>query len=128
MEQQPSKPIETAPGEFPNGPCKRGNVYGMDTAYANPDGSPQQIIIMSIESWTDFGTTLESLRQVAAKQDERIKELLSDIAVRDLAVHKAQEAVEIHREIRRNEKRAEIGGEMGLVLPGSHLFNKGKTK
>jgi hypothetical protein len=127
MDQQPSKPIETAPDEFPTGPCKRGSVYGMDTAYANPDGSPQKIIILSLDSWTDFGTTLESLRQVAAKQDARIKELLADIAVRDLKVQQAQEAVEIHREIRRKEKRAEIGGEMGLVLPGSHLFNaKGK--
>lgn len=118
-EAQPSSQPESTGQEFPNGKTVRGKVYGVINQY------DEKIVVMSEETWVDFGTTLESLRRVAASQDKRIKELIAQVASEQAKVADSLDRLEAHREARRREQRAEL--EPGsLVLPGSASFNNRK--
>jgi predicted dinucleotide-utilizing enzyme len=113
---------QLAPDEFPNGAARHGKVYVMETApeIMNDDGTHQRIVVMSEQSWVEFGTQLETLRRVAKAQDEKIKELLGTVAARDILNAQAMDRLNALRDVRRKEKRAEIEGD--LVLPGSEAF------
>jgi len=93
----------------------------MDTPFTNPDGSTHRVVILSEQDWNANGTRLASLRAIAKKQDERIKELVADVAARDLVNADALQRLNNLREIRRNEKRAEI--EKDLILPGDSRYD-----
>lgn len=125
--EQPQPQLVNAPTEpaWPDAACKRGLVYSSTSPYLNEDGSVHEIVVMDMRSWVDFGTMQESLRQVARKQDARIKELMGVVASRDIALADVTNRLENLREARRNEKRADIEGG-ALVLPGSSSFNTGK--
>lgn len=82
--------------EFPNGPCRRGRVYSVLLA----EGAPRTVV-MSLETWGDHGTNLESLRAIARKQNEelvRVKAELTDAMTR----------LNNLRAVRREEKRVEL--------------------
>jgi hypothetical protein len=104
---------ETPPGPQPaeGFKMKTGEYY--DTM--GPSG--EACVMMTRETWLNYGTLLEKMRETAKKQDERIRELV------DESSH-FQTSLQNLRDVRRNEKRAEIEG--GLVLPGSEHFNKHK--
>lgn len=107
---------QPGPEEFPNGPAVRGRYYGMMSQH------DQRIVVMSEESWNDFGTTLESYRRTAKTQDSRIKELVAQIAMEQGKVADAVDRLNALRDVRRSEKRAELEPG-GLVLPGSVGFS-----
>lgn len=109
---QVSAPAE---GEFPDGPTVRGRYYMTDS----PMG--ERIVIMSYETWGDFGTTLESLRRVAKAQDTRIKELLAAAAASDLAKADAEKRLEALRDIRREEKRKDIEDGPRIIVPQRNI-------
>lgn len=122
MSAQPSNPPE---GVWPNGPCKPGEVYVMDTLFNDIETSKsQRIIIMSETSWGKFGTDLELLRRTAKQQDQRIKELAGEVALARQAEAEMLDKLNAHREIRRREKRAELEGD--LIVPGDSRFNTRK--
>lgn len=113
--------------EFPVGPCRHGKVYVMDTdGYLNDDGSVQRVVIMSEQSWNEFGTRLEQMRRIMASQDERIKELLATVAARDVLNAQAMERLNNLREVRRKELASRIEGD--LILPGDEAFNSTQRK
>lgn len=121
MDQAPSQPLETiSETEFPNGKATLGKVYVMDTSYKNEDDSPHRIIVMSEQSWGQFGTTMESMRQIMLSQDKRVRELIADVAARDIRVADTLSRLDALRDARRAEKRAEIEGD--LITPGSGQF------
>ena len=107
MDKPASPPVEIQK-EFPNGPCIQGKVYVMDTEHQ------QRIIIMSEESWGDFGTILQSLRQVAKNQNELITKLNVEASVRERMLVDAQTRLDNLRAVRRAEKRAEVEAELNL--------------
>ena len=115
------RPAETSADEWPAARCKRGKTYLGGTPYQNEDGSPHMIVIMDERDWNDFGTRLEALRQVAIAQDSRIKELLAEIAQRDLQVADAKDRLNALRDVRRAEKRRDIEGE--LIVLGDSRFS-----
>jgi hypothetical protein len=86
---------------------------------ANPANPLQQLVIMSMESYMQQGTLIQSLRAVAANQDKRIKELLNQIAVCQSQLRDAQERLENLRAVRRSEKRPEV--EAMLDLPPGYF-------
>lgn len=108
MDKTPSQSVEIQ-AEFPNGPCIKDKVYVMDTAH------DQRIIIMSEESWADFGTNLQSLRGIAAAQDKRIKELLAESGARERVLADTMQRLDNLRAVRRAEKRPEV--EAGMNIP-----------
>jgi DNA-binding TFAR19-related protein (PDSD5 family) len=78
---------------------------------------------MSEETWTNFGSTLEAMRQMLAKQDNRIRELLAENAVSKLATSDAQTRLENIRFSRREEIRERIEGQIEeLIMPGDSKF------
>ncbi len=105
---KPASPAVDIQPEFPNGPCIKGKVYVMDTPFE------QRIIVMSEESWGDFGTMLQSLREIAKNQDNRIKELLAEAGARERILADTMSRLEALREVRRAEKRPEIEAQLNL--------------
>jgi hypothetical protein len=95
--------------EFPNGPAARGKVYVMDTPHN------QRIIIMSEESWADFGTNQETMRQLLGRQDKMIKELRADIAARDTRNADMLSRLEALRDVRRAERRPLIEAQVAAL-------------
>lgn len=118
LQPQPASPARPA---WPQSPARLGEFYGAE----DPNHPGQDIIVMSQATWLQTGTIMESLRQLAKKQDARIKELLADLAVRDLRTKDAEDRLNNLREARRREKRAELEG--SLITPGDSRFTtKGK--
>lgn len=117
--------METAPSaskEFPEAPPVKGRVY------VSPSPFDMNIVVMSEETWIDFGTTQESMRQMLSKQDARIKELLADNAEAKTVTADAIARLENIRHVRRNEMRERIEGQVeDLVLPGDRKFKIDST-
>jgi hypothetical protein len=114
-----SEPEQSA-AEWPNAPCVLDKVYVMDTQFDH------RIIVMHEHSWGRFGTQMESMRQLLANQNDRIKELTADVAARDIKNADMLTRLENLRAVRRDEKRADIEG--GLLLPGSVNFSSQPRK
>jgi hypothetical protein len=100
--------------EFPIGPARFGLVYVIDTPF------DQQLVIMSKDTWVDFGTKQETMRVLLKKQDTRIKELLAENAAKSAAITEATLRLDNIRASRRDELRARI--EKDIVLPGDEKF------
>ncbi len=107
MDKPASPPVEVQK-EWPNGPAIKGKVYVMDTPFT------QRVIIMSEDSWGDFGTNLTSLRNIAAAQDKRIKELLAESGARERVLADTMSRLDALRAVRRAEKRIDIEADMNL--------------
>jgi hypothetical protein len=121
MEQQSSPALDYAAmplsgaNEWPNAACKRDRAYLMVTQFKNEDDSPHRIIVLDERDWLVSGTRLEALRQVAMKQDRRIKELLADIAARDVRHAQLLDRMDALREVRRAEKRVDVEAQLGII-------------
>lgn len=94
-------PVE--PGEFPNGPCRKGRVYVMDD---------KDVVVMSKETWLNHGTSFETLRVIARKQTKKVMELTSQLAVEQLRLKDVTDRLENLRAVRRAEKRVDLEKEM----------------
>jgi hypothetical protein len=106
-------PVHSLPGkdEFPNGRTVRGRYYQTITP------SDEQVVIMSLETWGDWGTTLESLRQLAKAQDSRIKELIAAAAAAGAKQKDAEDRLEALRDVRRREMRADYNDGKLVLTP-----------
>lgn len=107
MAQAPSQPVEIQP-EWPTGPCIKNKVYVMDTPH------DQRIIVMSEESWGEFGTLLQTLREVAKNQNQRILELVAESRASAVLLADAKERLEALRDVRRKEMRPEVEAQFNL--------------
>lgn len=101
--------------EFPNGNAEDGKVYQM----ANPANPLQQLVIMSMETYIKQGTLMQSLRQVAANQDKRIKELLGENKVLAQMISDTRTRLENLRAVRRAEKRPEVEAQIASIIDGT---------
>lgn len=115
---QPTPP--PTPNEFPNGNAKDGVAYQM----ANPANPLQQLVIVSMESYMQTGTMIQTLRNVAKDQDKRIVELLNTVTVTQMQLKETMERLQNLRKARRAEKRPEV--EAQLDLPPDYFTNNGK--
>jgi hypothetical protein len=97
--QMGQEPVPPAP---PAQTLERGTVYDS----TGPNG--EKIVIMTHETWTDFGTYLESLRNIARKQDTQLKEVKAENKVLVAQAADARTRLENLRAVRRAEKRPEI--------------------
>ena len=93
---QPETPAEAQPQ------LQRGKVYES----LGPSG--EKIALMTHETWVDFNTGVESLRQVARNRDRLLIEERGKTASLEIQVADARRRLENLRAIRRQEKRAEI--------------------
>lgn len=94
--------------EFPNGNALDDRVYQM----ANPANPLQQLVIMSMETYVKQGTLIQSLRQMARNQDNRIKELLGENKVLVDMNARTQTKLDNLRAVRRAEKRPEVEAQL----------------
>jgi len=118
VDKPASLPVEIQP-DFPYGAPIKGKVYAMDHTYQigpleGGDRHTVRIIVMSEESWGDFGTMLQSLREVAKNQDKRIKELLAEAGGRERVLADTMQRLDNLRAVRRAEKRPEVEADMNL--------------
>lgn len=68
----------------------------------------ESAVIMLQETWVQYGTHMESMRQMLANQDRRIKELLKEDIIKTAALADVTTRLTNLREVRRNETRPEI--------------------
>jgi hypothetical protein len=117
MTQENPSPVSVpqTKSEFPNGDTVRGKVYQL----ANPLNSFQQIAVMGIDTYTDTGTLIQSLRGVCSDQDKRIKELLEENKVLNARLAEALNRLDNLRAVRRSELRPEIEQQL-LDLPAEY--------
>lgn len=104
VSQQSVKPVQILP-DFPEGPPIKGRVYAMDHMYGE---STTRIIVMSEESWGDFGTKMEMARRMLQAQDGKLKEMIAENAARDRVNADLLSRLEALRAVRRAEKRIDI--------------------
>jgi hypothetical protein len=121
MEQPPSpdkeSPHDEDAPEFPRGPTKPGKVYCMESPFG------EMVCIMSEPTWLEFATRQESMRQMLAKQDSRIKELLAENAAANILTADSQRRLDNIRHARRQELRRRIEPEVKeLLLPNDEDF------
>lgn len=107
-------PVSTpqSKAEFPNGDCVKGRVYQL----ANPCNAFQQIVVMGLDTYTDTGTLIQSLRGVARDQDKRIKELLDEVTTWKTRFDQTLNRLDNLRAVRRSEMRPEVEAQL-LDLP-----------
>jgi hypothetical protein len=67
----PLKPVPSKPREWPNVPAERGKFY----ALPDPIHIGTKLVVMSEDTWVDFGTVLEKQRRMMAQQDAEIRKL-----------------------------------------------------
>jgi hypothetical protein len=108
---QPVNPVEVQP-DFPVGAPIKGKVYVMDHTYA-PD-QKCRIIVMSEDSWGDFGTKFEMARRVLKAQDDKIKTMIAEGNARERVNADLLSRLDALRAIRRAEKRPEIEADLNL--------------
>lgn len=81
---------------------ERGKVYES----LGPNG--EKIALMTHETWVDWNTGAESLRQVARNRDRLLNEERGKSASLEIQLRDAQRRLENLRAIRRAEKRPEV--------------------
>jgi hypothetical protein len=83
----------------------------------------EMVCIMSEPTWLEFATRQESMRQMLAKQDSRIKELLAENAAANILTADSQRRLDNIRHARRQELRRRIEPEVKeLLLPNDEDF------
>lgn len=103
LDEQPVPPRE----QFPV--LERGKVYES----VGPNG--EKVNIMTEETWTDFGTNMQSLRQAVSHLSKKVKE--NEIGEKILLARltDVQNRLENLRAIRREEKRPEVEAALGIT-------------
>lgn len=121
VSSQPVKPMAAVSVEpdFPYGAPIKGKVYVMDHNYRDgslEDGTDHtvRIIVMSEESWGDFGTMMQTARNMLRAQDDKIKTMIAENAARDRVNADLLSRLDALRAIRRAEKRPEIEADLNL--------------
>lgn len=100
-EDQPVPPAQPSQLE-------RGKVYES----LGPNGEP--VVIMTNDTWLDFGTNMQSLRQAVSNLSRKNKEYEIGEKVLLARLTDVQNRLENLRAIRREEKRPEIEAVLGV--------------
>lgn len=98
MLSPPSKP-------WPNSPCEKGKFYGR----ADPIHQGHKIVVMSDETWTDFGTLIETFKRTGTVQNDTINKQAAVIAQLTANVRDLQDRLEATRAARKKEKLSWLG-------------------
>lgn len=121
--QPPSPTSQPSDSTWPAVPAQRGAYYIMQDPFHKDGG---QLAIMSLDTFRDYGTSLEAFRQTCQKQDKRIHELLGAQQALARQLADAKDRLDALRDVRRREQRAEM--EKGLILPGDSRGFSTKTR
>ncbi len=119
-----SQPVKPAPvvsvePDFPYGAPVKGKVYVLDHNWRAGDlvdgvDHSVRIIVMSEESWGDFGTMMQSMRNMLQAQDAKIRTMAAEGSARDRVNADLLSRLDALRAIRRAEKRPEVEADLNL--------------
>jgi hypothetical protein len=123
VSSQPSNQVAVEP-EFPYGAPIKGKVYLFDHHYSiGPVEFAEQhtcrIIAMSEASWGDFGTMMQTMRNILKSQDTKIKTMIAEGQARDRVNADLLSRLDALRAIRRAEKRIDVEADMNLPTKGN---------
>ena len=76
--------------------------------YETTGPSGEKCVIMTEATWLNYGTLLQSFRNIASNQDRRIKELLAENKILTAQHVDTRNRLENLRAVRRAEKRPEV--------------------
>jgi len=107
----PSLPPSTQSKQhWPHAPALRGQTYGTP----DPIFAGDQLVVMSNDTWLDYGTAFEALR----RQNEQLMKAANELKVAyDIALKSLADLREKHENLRAAEKRRRKAS-MGLI--GKH--------
>lgn len=104
MSDQPELPM----GQEPAAPAAPAPTMECGQVYESIGPTGEKVVVMTHETWTDFGTYLESIRAIARKQDVNLKLVKAENAVLVKMAADDRTRLENLRAVRRAEKRPEI--------------------
>lgn len=90
---------------WPNSRAQRGKYYGTP----DPVWKGDQLIVMSNDTWLDFGTMVAKQRQVLKEQDDAINKQAAVIAQLTAKLNEVQDRLEATRAARKKEKLSWLG-------------------
>lgn len=90
---------------WPNAPAKRGEFYGV----ADPVWPAQQLVVMSNDTWLDFGTLMAKQRETMSTQNNTIIEQRAVIAQLTAKLNDVTDRLEATRTARKKEKLSWLG-------------------
>lgn len=94
--------LNTKPKKWPDAPAIVGETYGVN----DPIYKDQQLCVMAMQTWLNFGTLYEAQRRKVAQQDQTLIQLkaTNDVLVEQLA--RLQEKHSNLKEATRKERTA----------------------
>lgn len=106
----PRNALGNRPAAWPTTRAERGKYYGLP----DPVHAGDKLVVMSYDTWADFGTQLETLRRAGVALDKQVKELVGEKAVLTMQAADFKSRLEAVQEARRKEKRKEIYQAQGV--------------
>lgn len=91
------------PAAWPTTRAERGKYYLLP----DPVHAGDKLVVMSYDTWADFGTQLEIARRAGVNLDKQVKELVGEKHILAMQASDFKSRLEAIREVRRKEKREE---------------------
>jgi hypothetical protein len=96
---------------WPTTRAERGKYYLLP----DPVHSGDQLVVMSYDTWADFGTQLEIARRAGVEMNTRIKELVGDKLIITAQAAQYKDKLEAVQALRRKEKLNKVYASHGVV-------------
>ena len=94
------------PQAWPTTRAERGKVYQLPDPVPGHDGDV--LVVMSFDTWADFGTMLETSRRAGIALDKQVKELVGEKQILTMQAADFKSRLEAVQEARRKEKKTAI--------------------
>lgn len=95
---------------WPTTRAERGKYYLMP----DPIHTGDQLVVMSYDTWADFGTQLEVSRRAGVELDKRVKELVADKLILTAQAAGYKDKLEAIQDIRRKERKKSVYEKQGV--------------
>ena len=89
------------PAAWPTTRAERGKFYSLP----DPIHAGDKLVVMSFDTWADFGTQLEQARRAVHNLDKQVRELIGEKSILTMQAADFKSRLEAVQEARRKEKR-----------------------
>lgn len=114
MSDYPSDELSPASGPDPSTVHPAPLVFKRGAFYECKGPQGEDIVVMSKDTWVDFNTGVESLRQMARSLDRKLNEVTAMKNSLEVSYADTRRRLDNLRAIRRDEKRAELEKELNI--------------
>jgi len=98
------------PAAWPTTRAERGKYYSLP----DPIHAGDRLVVMSYDTWADFGTQMETLRRAGVNLSKQVQELVGEKQILAMQAADFKSRLEAVQDARRKEKRKEIYQAQGV--------------